>query len=869
MLMPAATAFGRVITRGPTTLRGFPRLRGLLMLVFAVAATLSVLAVSASPAVSASDDAPNVPRLEGIEVDGDGADWGDRGFRVELLTSADLRMRPTDDLDAECRLGWNSDGLLVLVEVLDDTPYESRSADALWERDSIELFVAANPETAAHAQFIVSPGLDPEFPDTRTQPGDERADKSDEMSADIEVREQEGGYVLEMFFPWSNLQLAPAGGEEVAFQVFVNDSDGPDDRFVAVWYPLMRSDGGSRASHIVCLAEEAGPPVRVAARSSYERFRRIRVDVAAVAALEGETVELCEGTCAVASAELAEEDGNASAKLVVPLPPRGEPMPEVAVCLGDKVVAPCELPDLEKARARAALDLGFHFRPYVLRSSEFPSCEFEHPNLAEDVLGRYEIRTTFYDSEYNVVTSAEEAGRYGAVAEIIPENGRPLKLYRTLVRLPQGSRFGWFPRADGISVTLPPVLGSDPAVVAEHSEAVNTVFWGRFLDGMNRDPRLAALLAGLLEARPTGREATSADDVFAQDRQWWVGLKRKLYGVEEAYPTPFVSPRPKEGDGAPVLRAGTAEEAGVKAEGVKSIDALLQEWAADSDEGFAVCLARHGVIFLHKAYGERDGRPMTVTDKSWMASITKLLSATLMAMLVDQGLVDLDDSVDEYLPAFRGQEVETPLTFRHLYTHTAGLWGHWGDEMHDFDQVIGYYYPYLDIGERFEYNGADYGVAGKVLELLSGEAVPLFYEHHLLDPLGCENTDVVGTYADAFSVPMDIAKIGQMLLNRGAYGDMRFFSEETFEKMMPERLTKVLGPNTTVDCGIGCYWAREKEFGKGTFGHGAASSADLIISPEKDMVVVMTRNRAGQNFGEYHPKFLEAVASALAEAEAK
>ncbi len=828
------------------------------LLVVGLAAICSTAVLAGGAAVS------DVPRLDGITIDGDPADWGERGFRIELLTSAGLDMLPADDLDAECRLGWTEDGLLVLVSVLDDTPYESRRADALWEADSIELFVAANPETAAFAQHIISPGLDPEYPDPRIEPYDLRADKSEKMSADVEVGEREGGYVLEMFFPWSNLKLSPEGGEEIGFQVFVNDADAPGEPFVVVWYPLMRSDGGSRASHIVRLAEKAGPPVRVAARGSYERFRRLCVDVAAVGELAGQTVELCAGERAVASAELAEEEGNASAKLLLPLPARGEPVPDLGVCLRGEAVAPCDLPDIGQARARALIEwMPFHFRPYVFSGDDFPECDFERPNLAEDAIGPYTIERTFYDRRYNEVDSADEPGRYGAVAKIVPEQGKPLTLYRTLFRLPEGHEPPWFPRDSGLQVALPPAPGLDPGILKRQAEAINDVFWMLFRYNFHREPNIAALACGLAETSPSGPKTTVADDFLAQDRQWWVGLKRKLYEMEQAYPEPFECPRPKEGEPAPVLREGTPEAAGMDPEGVEKIDALLGEWGADTDEGFAVCLARHGVVFLHKAYGERDGRPMTLTDKSWNASITKLLSATLTMMLIDQGRVALDDTVDTFLPPFRGVEVETPMTIRHLYTHTNGLWGHWGDEMHDFDQLIGYYYPYLDVGKRFEYNGAGYSVAGKIIEMVSGEAIPQFYKHHLLGPLGCENLDVIGNSGDSFAAPMDLAKIAQMVLNRGAYGDTQFFGEDTFEQMLPEKLTKVLGPNASMSRGIGCHWMSQEEFGKGTFGHGAASSADLIISPEKDLVIVMTRNVAGENFGKYHSKFLEAVAEAV------
>ena len=207
---------------------------------------------------------------------------------------------------------------------------------------------------------------------------------------------------------------------------------------------------------------------------------------------------------------------------------------------------------------------------------------------------------------------------------------------------------------------------------------------------------------------------------------------------------------------------------------VAGIDSLCRVWAEQSDQGFAVALARRGVLVLHEAYGTRDGRPMTVDDRSWMASITKLLSGTLMMMLVDQGLVDLDAPLDSCLPSLRGIEVARPLTIRDLYIHTNGLWGHWGDDLHDFEEIVAGYYPFLPVREQHSYNGAGYALGGKVIEALTGEAIPMFYKRHLLDPLGCTNTHVTDTSGGAASVPADIARIAQMLLNRGAYGEWRF-----------------------------------------------------------------------------------------------
>src|SRR5690606_27258306 len=137
-----------------------------------------------------------------------------------------------------------------------------------------------------------------------------------------------------------------------------------------------------------------------------------------------------------------------------------------------------------------------------------------------------------------------------------------------------------------------------------------------------------------------------------------------------------------------ILRDGSLEEAGMKPGAVETIDAVCSAWAADSDEAFALCIARHGVVFMEKAYGMRDSTPMTVHTKSWVASVTKTLSATLLWMLVDPGLADLDAPVANYLPPLQNVPVQTPLTVRHVYTHTGGLWCHWGDEWNDLENVM-------------------------------------------------------------------------------------------------------------------------------------------------------------------------------------
>ena len=190
---------------------------------------------------------------------------------------------------------------------------------------------------------------------------------------------------------------------------------------------------------------------------------------------------------------------------------------------------------------------------------------------------------------------------------------------------------------------------------------------------------------------------------------------------------------------------------------------------------------------------------------------------------------------------------------------------HGGDERNDLEEIVAGYYPCLEVGAGHAYNGTGYALGGKIIESMTGEALPQFFKRHLWAPLGCEHTDAIDGSAWTMSVPLDIAKFGQMLLNRGAYGKQRFFSEETFEKMLPVKLAPYVHFETEIEWGIGPVWTPEAGLSKRTFGHGAASGATLRIDPENDLVIVMTRNASGSQYAKYHPQFIQAIVESMAE----
>ena len=54
----------------------------------------------------------------------------------------------------------------------------------------------------------------------------------------------------------------------------------------------------------------------------------------------------------------------------------------------------------------------------------------------------------------------------------------------------------------------------------------------------------------------------------------------------------------------------------------------------------------------------------------------------------------------------------------------------------------------------------------------------------------------------------EFAVFGQILLNKGSYGSLKFFSPKTFEKLMPKPLNQYY-PNINIEWGIGLTWMRE------------------------------------------------------------
>jgi len=209
----------------------------------------------------------DIPRIEGIAIDGKTDDWGDKGFRVGPFVSRDGTLRSPEDFDPSFRLGWDERGVLLMVRVRDQSIAEAETRRELWRGDSIEVFMATSWRARPAFRLAMGTGADRRYPDLRTYIWDyRRGAVAGKLTAEAAGGKTEEGYLVEALLPWKNLDITPAAGREIGLQILVNDSDPPGrrpgERFQAAWRPLDRRGRGGRMSHRVRLAAEASAAVR-------------------------------------------------------------------------------------------------------------------------------------------------------------------------------------------------------------------------------------------------------------------------------------------------------------------------------------------------------------------------------------------------------------------------------------------------------------------------------------------------------------------------------------------------------------------------------------------------------------------------------
>jgi len=225
-----------------------------------------------------------------------------------------------------------------------------------------------------------------------------------------------------------------------------------------------------------------------------------------------------------------------------------------------------------------------------------------------------------------------------------------------------------------------------------------------------------------------------------------------LYSCQSTESEPSVDPE--------VTEAMDAIENGLLPAVLPAGDSLTRFTLAERMEyyhvpGVSIAILKDGKIHWAKGYGVADSLQGTTVDTNTLfqaGSISKPVAALAALHLVQEGKLDLDTDVNTYLtgwtiPDHEWSE-ETPVTLRHLLTHTGGLTVHGfpgytqTDTFPDVEQVLtgkgNTPAIFVDTkpGTNWRYSGGGYTIMEKVVEDVSGMPLEDYTRQHVLDPMG-------------------------------------------------------------------------------------------------------------------------------------
>lgn len=194
------------------------------------------------------------------------------------------------------------------------------------------------------------------------------------------------------------------------------------------------TNSNSALMDVVQLSDKTGEPIQAAATGSYTDLQHTQIEVMALSTLAGQTVTASEVGRTLAQSVLGASSGRSAASLNFPTPGPGKSYGSITVSLNGRPFTQIDLPDYANLRQQALLQQNLVLSNPLFSGETLPLIGFADPARVLDVFGSYTIKTTYYDKQYNVVTSAIQPGRYGAIVDIATDWGDHLQQRFSLFR---------------------------------------------------------------------------------------------------------------------------------------------------------------------------------------------------------------------------------------------------------------------------------------------------------------------------------------------------------------------------------------------------------------------------------------------------
>lgn len=199
--------------------------------------------------------------------------------------------------------------------------------------------------------------------------------------------------------------------------------------------------------------------------------------------------------------------------------------------------------------------------------------------------------------------------------------------------------------------------------------------------------------------------------------------------------------------------AFTAPLSAQSPEEITEIDAVVKR-AVETFEpvGLSVSVVRGGELVYARGFGvkhiERGGE-ITADTLFQMASTTKAITAAALGILVDEGLIEWDGRVIDYIPEFRLADpwVTREFTVRDLLTHRSGLplgaadLLHWPDgngTVQDILAALPHIQPATSFRTEWAYDNILYVVAGEIIPRVTGQSWDEFVQVRIFDAVGAD-----------------------------------------------------------------------------------------------------------------------------------
>ncbi|UCB59097.1 MAG: serine hydrolase [Thermoplasmatales archaeon] len=314
----------------------------------------------------------------------------------------------------------------------------------------------------------------------------------------------------------------------------------------------------------------------------------------------------------------------------------------------------------------------------------------------------------------------------------------------------------------------------------------------------------------------------------------------------------------------------------------------------------ATCIIYDDEVVWSKGYGYYDLEKQKETNEDILylqASVSKTVTATALMQLYEQGLFDLDDDINDYLPfeLRNPNHPDEPITIKMVLSHRSSLADdnvYWialsylpGDP-----DVEGFPYPWLEDylvpggsgyssttwsnakpGEKFYYANIGFSIIAYLIEILSGQNFNEYCKENIFEPLQMHNSSfrLRDHDIDSIAVPYEykndkyfrhphygihvlypaitlrtsVEEYSHFIIahmNDGVWNDVRILEKETVDLMHMAHFS----PENKFNYGLGWTITRQED-GTIKYGHsgGYVGVLDLVtIKPAQDVAVIIFSN---------------------------